>query len=327
MGNFNIKKLNFMGRNFVKIVMFSLSIVVVVNLKAQSEGELKILKQFNCKEKVIYKIVNGDTLDMTIFLPKNKPTSKMPIMIFTHGGGWSQGDKYVIFKDPFFRTLKILTDNGIACASIEYRLTRKKVSTVYDCVVDCKDAARFLVKNAEEYSIDVNKMGVWGGSAGGHLSLMTALGKNSDFIGDKTLSKYEPSFVCVSSYFPLTSFIRSEFLAGSSFEKPSRFVIMFGGLLSDNEKIAKAVSPAEILTKNAPAILLLHGDKDIILPIAQSKYMMDVAKKVGADVNLYIVKNSGHSFVGKNIEPSMDEINDYSANFIMKHLLKKNKLK
>ncbi len=311
-------------RNKIKLYfVLSILTVLAVNLKAQSERDLKFLSQFNCEKNIIYKTVNGDTLDMTIFFPKNKPSGKMPVMLYTHGGGWGKGDKYNIFGPAFVKTLKILTENGIACASIEYRLTRRDTSTVYDCVVDCKDAARFLMKNADKYSFDVTKMGVWGGSAGGHLSLMTALGKNSDFIGDKSLSQYNPNFICVASYFPLTSFIKPENLIGSNFEKPSRFIPMFGTLLSENEELAKSMSPAEILTKNAPPILLLHGENDKVLPIAQSNYMLDVAKKIGASVVLYAIKNAGHGFQGKDISPTMDEINQYSANFMMKYLLDK----
>ncbi len=304
------------------ITLFFL-LVCTFNAKAQSEKELKAIAEFNCEKNIVYKIVKGDTLDMNIFFPKEKPKEKMPIMLYTHGGGWGGGNKNGILGRDFVTTLKILNDNGIACATIEYRLTRKDISTVYDCVVDCKDAARFLMKNAKKYSLDVKRMGVWGGSAGGHLSLMTALGKNSDFIGDKELSKYNPQFVCVASYFPLTSFVKSEYLAGSNFDKPTRFITMFGGLLSENEKLAKALSPAEILTKNAPPILLLHGDNDKILPIAQSNYMMEQAKKMGANVSLLVVKNGGHSFNGDSISPTMTEINAYSADFIMKYLLDK----
>ena len=107
----------------------------------------------------------------------------MPVMIFTHGGGWGGGNKYKILGAPFIGTLQTLLNNGIACATIDYRLTRLGKSTAYDCVVDCKDAARFLMKNAKKYGLDVHRMGVWGGSAGGHLSLMTALAANNTLKG------------------------------------------------------------------------------------------------------------------------------------------------
>ncbi len=310
-------------KNCVKYIIVFVFCFSIKDIYAQSPTELKAISQFNCEKNIVYKIIKGDTLDMNIYFPKQKPVRKMPVMLFTHGGGWGGGNKNGILGRDFVTTLKILNENGIACATIEYRLTRKGISTVYDCVVDCKDAARYLMKNAEKFSLDINKMGVWGGSAGGHLSLMTALGKNSDFIGDEELSKYNPQFVCVASYFPLTSFVKSEYLVGSNFDKPSRFITMFGGLLSENEKLAKALSPAEILTKDAPPILLLHGDNDKILPIAQSNYMMEVAKKVGANVSLLVVINGGHSFNGDSISPTMTEINEYSADFMMKYLLDK----
>ncbi|NOR75596.1 MAG: prolyl oligopeptidase family serine peptidase [Draconibacterium sp.] len=241
-------------------------------------------------------------------------------MLYTHGGGWGGGSKYNIFRSGFNGTLKTLLDNGIVCATIEYRLTRVGKSNAYDCVIDCKDAARFLMHNAEKYSLDVNRMGVWGGSAGGHLSLMTALGDNKNFIGDKSLSSYNPKFVCVASYFPLTSFIETEYLKGSNFENPNRFISLLGGLLSDKENIARSLSPVELLKVDSPPILLLHGNKDDVLPIAQSINMVKVAKQVGADIKLLTVENAGHSFSGENISPSIERINQISADFILKEL-------
>jgi dipeptidyl aminopeptidase/acylaminoacyl peptidase len=64
----------------------------------------------------------------------------------------------------------------------------------------------------------------------------------------------------------------------------------------------------------------LHGDKDATLSVKNSLYMLDVAKEKGADVELLIVKNAGHSFQGKNIVPSIDEINQAAAKYIMSHL-------
>ena len=289
-------------------------------IEAQTTNELKLLSPFNYEKNIIYKIIEGDTLDMILFSPTVKNGQKSPVMLYTHGGGWGGGSKYNILKKCFFNTLKFLTDNGIACATIEYRLTRIGKSTAYDCVTDCKDAARFLMKNAEKYSLDVNRMGVWGGSAGGHLSLMTALGNNKNFIGDESLSGYNPQFACVASYFPLTSFIKTEFLKVRGFENPDRFIPILGGLLSEKWDIAISLSPAELLKKDSPPILLLHGDKDVTLPIEQSLYLVEVAKTVGANVKLLTVKNAGHSFNGTNISPTMDQINRISADFIIENL-------
>jgi len=244
-------------------------------------------------------------------------------MIFIHGGGWGGGNKYKIAGAPFFGTLKTLLENGIACASIEYRLTRNGKSTAYDCVVDCKDAARFLIRNADEYSLDKNRMGVWGDSAGGHLCLMTGLADNNSFTGDELLKKYKPKFQCVASYYPLTSFIHPEFLKGSNFEKPERFIPLLGGLLSEKQELAKLLSPVEWISKKSPPVLLLHGEQDKVLPIRQSIYLEELGKAEGADIQLLRVKNADHSFNGADPLPSVEKINKIAAEFIIEKLKNK----
>jgi len=303
--------------SIVVAMIFLKTLIAQEKITARNEV---ILNQFKCERNIVYKTVNGEKLNMILFLPGEKKYEKAPVMIYTHGGGWGKGDKYSVLSQVFLGTLKTLTENGIACAAIEYRLTRPDTSTVFDCVVDCKDAARFLMKNATEYGLDISYMGVWGGSAGGHLSLMTALGHNEDFIGDPELKSFVPHFKCVASYFPLTSFMHPELLKRSNFENPQRFIPMFGGLFEEKKELARLVSPAEYLTKNSPPILLLHGDKDEVLSYNLSTYFISVAKQNGADAKLITVKNAGHSFTGENIYPSISEINQMSADFILKHL-------
>jgi len=307
-----------MNYRIIGIVYFLLFSSVITY--AQSSKDIELLKQFNHQKNIVYKIVGGDTLDMIIFFPNDKKEPKMPVMLYTHGGGWGGGHKLNIMGAPFLGTLKTLLNNGIACATIEYRLTRVGISTAVDCVSDCKDAARFLMKNAGKYGFDVDRMGVWGGSAGGHLSLMTALADNNEFKGDESLRNYSPKFLCVASYYPLTSFVNPEFLVGSNFEKPERFIPILGGLLSDKQDIARKLSPVEWIGKNSPPILLLHGEQDKVLPIQQSIYLEEVGKSKGADIQLLRVKNADHSFNGENISPSMDDINKKAAEFIIEKL-------
>lgn len=287
---------------------------------AQSTNEIERLKELNYQQNIVYKIIDGDTLDMILFLPEVKAEAKMPVMVFIHGGGWGGGNKYKIAGAPFYGTLQTLLNNGIACATIEYRLTRLEKSTAFDCVVDCKDAVRFLMKNSDEFSLDANRVGVWGDSAGGHLCLMTALADNKTFKGDDSLKKYKPRFSCVASYFPLTSFVNPDYLKGSNFEDPKRFIPLLGGLASEKQELAELLSPVKWISKNSPPVLLLHGEADTVLQIRQSIYLEEVGKERGADVQLLKVKNAGHSFNGENISPSMDDINKLAAEYIIAKL-------
>ncbi|WP_158848537.1 prolyl oligopeptidase family serine peptidase [Algibacter sp. L1A34] len=286
----------------------------------QTSEEKEILETFKNKETVVYKTVDGKELEMIIFFPDaDKINKKNPWMLHVHGGGWAGGSEYKILRKAFLGTLRSLLDNGVVCATIEYRLARGN-SNAYDSAVDAKDAARFLLKHAKQYKLDKKKYGIWGGSAGGHLSLVTALGKDVDFKGDPNLSKYTPNFKCIASYFPFTSCVNPDIRPNSIFGDGKLFVRLLGAPLSEKPELARLLSPTELLDKNSPPILLLHGDKDTTLPIINSIYMMEVAKEKNADVELLTIKNAGHSFSGENISPSMEELNDYATKFILSHL-------
>jgi acetyl esterase/lipase len=280
----------------------------------------KRLEEFRTERDIVYKTVNGQALDMILFLPKNETPGGYPVMLYTHGGGWGGGDKFKLFRAPFLDALRHLLNHGIACATIEYRLTQAGSSTAVDCVTDCKDAARFLVKHAGRYGLDTARMGVWGGSAGGHLSLMTGLADNALFPGDPTLAGADPQFLCIVAYYPAVSFLKPELSKGSNFERPRRYIPMLGGPLEENRDVAALISPVEHLRKESPHILLLHGDQDSVLPIAHSRYFMEVARERGAETTLLTVRGGGHSFQGEHISPSMPEINRRVAEFILSEL-------
>lgn len=277
------------------------------------------LAKYETIENIVYKTVDGRRLDMLIFLPDKNLPRPMPVMLHTHGGGWSGGNKYKVLRRSFAGTLDQLLESGVAVATIEYRLARGD-STAVECVVDCMDAGRFLVKHASQYGLDPDRIGVWGGSAGGHLSLMTGLTPGELFPGASELAGYDPTYRCVASYFPATSFERIDLLKGSHFEDPQKFVPMLGGPYEDNLEKAKLLSPVKHLSKTSPPVLLLHGEKDDVLPISGSRYMVDVANEVGANVKLLSVKNGRHSFGGNNLDPSLPEIQQHATEFILQHL-------
>ena len=295
---------------------------------AVSAGEIKIVgadsrffKNYNWTG-IVYKTVNGQPLDMALFLPEKK-YDKMPLMVYTHGGGWGGGDKTKIFNGSSIETLNILLSNGIAVAAVQYRLNnRDSGTTANECVVDCIDAVKFLVKHAGEYGIDTDRIGTWGSSAGGHLCLMTALASPELFPGDPDLLNVVPKYKCIASYFPLTSFIVPDVIAGSNFENPARFAVFLGGSYEEKIDLARKLSPVEYLKKDSPAILLLHGDSDQAVAYRSSTYMFEKGKEIGADIDLLTVKNGLHGFGGENIQPSMSEINRLAAGFIIEKLLK-----
>lgn len=274
----------------------------------------------NYQKNVVYKTVDGRNLIVDIFYPDSvKMQDENPWVLFIHGGGWAGGTRNDIFKKCLVGTLKELVDNGVICATVKYRKARAPITT-YESVIDCKDATRFLLKNAEKFKLDKEKYGVWGASAGGHMCLVTALVPDVHFPGDPALADIHPDYKCVLSFFPFTSCLNPDIRPESIFADCTLFPRLLGGTLEEKPELAKWLSPTEYLKKDSSPILLVHGDNDTTLPIINSYYMMEVAEEVDADVELLVVKGGGHSFSGKRISPSFEELADSCCSYMLTKL-------
>ncbi len=112
---------------------------------------------------IVYARVGGTELHMDINLPEKMPDKPLPVVVWIHGGGWKQGT-YKWNRSAWF------VKHGYAAASIQYRFIDEAIFPAQ--IHDCKAAIRFLRANASKYGIDPSCIGVWGGSAGGHLAAL-----------------------------------------------------------------------------------------------------------------------------------------------------------
>ncbi len=269
---------------------------------------------------IVFKEVGGQKLDLMLFQPLVKKYEKAPLVVYIHGGGWGGGDKYKVLRNDIISVIRSLNQTGFVCASIEYRLADGKPALANDSVTDCKDAVRYLVKHAQEYGIDPDRIGTFGSSAGGHLTLVTALGKDSDYPCDPALDGPAGKILCVAAYYPLVSFVDAECMKGGNFSRPQRMVPLLGGLLTEKRELALKLSPIELLRTDSPAILIAHGDADVVLSVHNAIAMRDAAQAKGASIECIISKGAGHGFSGDAISPTIPEINQQTTAFFLKHL-------
>ena len=203
---------------------------------------------------IVFKEVGGKKLDLMLFQPLVKKYEKAPLVVYIHGGGWGGGDKYKVLRNDIISVIRSLNQAGFVCASIEYRLADGKPTLANDSVTDCKDAVRYLVKHAREYGIDSEHIGAFGSSAGGHLTLVMALGKDSDYPCDPALDGPAGTIRCVAAYYPLVSFVDAECMKGGNFERPQRMIPLLGGL-----SLLADVRYSHLLGDSRPAALLAGG--------------------------------------------------------------------
>lgn len=250
------------------------------------------------KKNLVYASVNGIDLKLDIYVPKNAATA-LPLVVWIHGGGWRSGSK----MNP--RALP-LAKEGFAVASINYRLTDVAVFPAQ--IHDCKAAIRYLRANAKEHNIDPDRIGVWGSSAGGHLAALLGTSNGKQELEGKVGKYLETSsdVQAVCDWFGPSDFLTMPIGKRKFKEGEDPEIKFLGGPISKKLVLAELCSPVTHVTKDAPPFLIMHGDKDTLVPLQQSQLLHDRLKGEGADVTLIVMEDTGHGF--RNITSTFDPV-------------------
>ncbi|MEJ8554780.1 alpha/beta hydrolase fold domain-containing protein [Tepidibacter sp. Z1-5] len=268
-------------------------------------------KKDNVFEDITYKFVDGQELKLDIYMANVLDDEKRPAIVYVHGGFWAFGNKKS--EIPYFKDLiNILNNKGFTFVSIDYRLTNKNTKFP-EPVKDVKDAIRWLRKNAVSYNIDENKIGICGNSAGGHLALLEGLTDDSMYLGNEDLKNISSKVNFIISFFGPTDLT---LVKGKKYTATTKNLI--GGTINDMKDIYINASPMYCLSENTPPILLIHGEKDTIVPISQSKALYEKSKSLGIDVEFVPVKNASHGLISTagEINPSLNDITNKVILFI-----------
>jgi acetyl esterase/lipase len=234
----------------------------------------------------LYYVPNGtDRQNLDIYLPATG--SNFPVVIWVHGGGWTSNSKEHPGGFSFVR-------DGYALVSINYRQSQHAKWPAQ--IVDCKSAIRWLRAHAAEYSLDAGHIGVWGLSSGGHMVAMLGVtGDTREFDQGDNLS-YSSAVQVVGDWFGPTDFLSVSNEPGHMRWGGNGDVdtSLLGGKPSENIEKAKSASPAHFVSKNSAPFIIMHGAKDLTVPVQQSDELVALLKKAGVPVEYYVVPNGGH---------------------------------
>ena len=280
------------------------------------------------KLDVVYKTTEQGPLKLDLHYPAApKAGAKVPLVLFTHGGGWAAGTKTIGDRGVRFMGVQALNAQGFCVASVDYRLCTKEGNiTVRDCVTDAKDALRFLAKNAARFSLDVERVFTWGDSAGGHLAQMLLLSPSESFPGDPALAGAKYRLIAGVSWYGPCDFEKIELFTppgGKGVADRFGSRILKAGA-DEKAKLAayREVSPVTYLRADSPPLLMMHGDQDPTIPVHHARYMKERGDAMKAPVEVFIVENSGHNWreVGGALRPSLEEIMTKNAAFMKQQL-------
>jgi acetyl esterase/lipase len=239
----------------------------------------------------------------------------MPVLVFIHGGGWRGGTKEAHVQQlvPFAR-------RGYVCASIEYRLTQEAIFPAQ--IEDCKCAIRFLRAKAREFYLDPERIGVWGSSAGGHLAAL--LGTSAgipELEGSGGWPEHSSRVQAVCDWFGPTDLLTmAEGLAHSGVSKrvgpnspeaPDSYEShLVGGPIRERPDECRRANPITYITADAPPFLILHGDRDAVVPLNQSEQLAAALREAGVEVDFRVIEGTGHGFDSPEIDAAVEAFFD-----------------
>lgn len=267
---------------------------------ANKMNEENLEKNFRCFLNIPY--INNRNLD--IIMPKDEPLTKIPAVIYLHGGGWGKGA-----KDNYGGHLWNLEmiKHGIAAVSVEYTLKREKIFPQQ--IIDIKNAIRFLRTKGNDYGIDGSKIGIWGHSSGGHLAVLAAAsGDNSEW--ENETSTVVQACATIAGPIDLNNVIKKgDNAAAHLFGKEIETI-------NDAKELVAKANPLNYITEKMPPTLIVHGEKDILVPIEESEKLF----KAIPSAQFMRFKSADHFFL--NEENDMRTIANHVAAFFDSKLCK-----
>lgn len=288
-----------MRKQLVFLVCMLFALAVSAQKSEETPYGVVIPKGFTYQLDVPFTKVNGWEGNMDLYLPPadGKPT---PIVINIFGGGWNHGNKEAQRGfSGFFKA-------GCAVANIEYRLV--DVAPAPAAIEDVRSALLYIIKNAQALHVDVNKIVVMGGSAGGHLAMMCAYPGNehrfdSDYKGEQPVK-----VAAVLNKYGIADMIDFS-IGGKPYKSAVRWI---GENIHDKEFIA-SVSPISYVNSETPPTFIVHGDADPIVPYQQSVQLHKALIKAGVKTEFVTVDGGLH---GKFTKEKNSEITKAMIDFL-----------
>ncbi|HEX2910955.1 MAG TPA: alpha/beta hydrolase [Chloroflexia bacterium] len=238
-----------------------------------------------------YAKLAGQELKLDLYRPDLE--EPVPAVIYLHGGGWARGDK----TDGAQTRLRPLVAEGIAVVAVQYRLAPQAVYPAQ--IHDVKAAVRWIRAHAAKYGLYSDRIGLWGVSAGAMLASLAGLSSNDPALeGNLGEANDQSSAVqAIVHWFGPTDFVTTATRSGMEARLlPPPFELTLFGPGSAEELATKAqqASPLERVTPDAPPVLIMHGDRDRLVPIAEAEMFHKTLSRQGVKSTFVSVAGAGH---------------------------------
>lgn len=259
---------------------------------------------YNRTEDVIYGRKDGMALTLDVFKPKKEANGLG--VIFVVSGGWFSAHEMTPLP-----MVQPLVERGYTVFTVCHGSQPRYA--IPEILGDMHRAVRFVRHHATEYGVDPERLGISGGSAGGHLSLMQgAAGTAGDPEAKDPIDRESSRVQAVACWFPPTDFLNygktgedalgrgvlKDFPAPFDFREqvPGQFKFVVITDETKRREIGRQISPVTHASADDPPTLIIHGDADALVPIQQAELMVEALKKAGVEAELSVKPGAGHGW-------------------------------
>lgn len=238
----------------------------------------------------------GVAQELDLLYPTVSVTYPRPVVLWVHGGTWVHGNKNGSSKLPYIRRLR---HAGFIVAPINYDLAPASKYPAQTQDLTC--GIRFLRAKASQFGIDPDHIGAMGGSAGGHLVQMLGVSTGESQFVSRGYPHYSSDVQAVASLWGVSDLTRHDLGPNDQAKLPE----IFG-----KPSTWAAASPIHYVRAGLPPFLLVHGQEDTDVPVAQSKRMYRALLRVGVPATLVVVKDAEHQLkpAGGSPSPSVNAV-------------------
>lgn len=280
--SYAIKKASFPKINYMKKLFFFPIIGLCFFVSALSGQSVMTITD------LLFARTQEGELQLDLYLPESD--RKDVLIIWVHGGAWRSGSK----EDP----PKMLLKHGYPLASINYRLSPEAAFPAQ--IHDIKAAVRFLKSKMSGFNYPINKIVLWGSSAGGHLAALAGLSYGNDYlegvVGQLTTETSEIQGI-IDFYGPsnLSSILDQSTPHGLDVRIPALDL-----LLGDHKNTSRlsTASPIMYVEKGDPPIFIAHGEQDLQVPINQSIELYSKCQRSDVKSEIHFIPGNGHGGMG-----------------------------
>jgi len=267
------------------------------------------------RTEIIYGRKDGMALTMTMLAPKQNANGKA--IIYVLSGNWVSSERMM---EAFPEKAGLYIERGYTLFGV--MVGSQPRYAIPDEIEDLKRAVRFVRYNSVKYGIDAGHIGITGSSSGGHLSLMIATSDNVVDAGSKDpVDKVSSRVQAAAVFYPPTDFLN--YGKPNSFSQVSQAGLALMGVagafdfkvwndttrtfvsvtsLEKKAQIAKNISPVNFVSSDDPPVLIICGNKDMVVPMQQSESIIAKFKEANVPCKFIIKEGGGHGWRNRDVE-------------------------